>query len=140
MALCRHHLVALPTLQPLLRAAARALNRATIVLHPMLPARPAPAGSSASCHECAALLIFLQLCALALPAIHKARQEVRLFELHQWQRVERGLQPERGYHARVYAAAAALPPPSSTDALWATPLLIVLWHAALALERYIAML
>lgn len=134
-AVCRRPALALPKLQPLLHGAARVLHLATFLLSPMLPVRAAPPDTSA---DCASLMIFLQLCALALPAIYKARQEERLFALHQWQRAQRGLAPEprRGLHARVYTAVAALPPAHKSEVLWTGVLLIVLWHAALLLQQH----
>ena len=135
-ALCRRPALMLPSLQPLLRGAAGVLDLFTFLLSPMLPnVRSASRDASA---DCAALMLFLQLCALVLPATYKARQEERLWALHQWQRAQQGLAPEpqRGVHARIYAAVAALPPAEPSELLWGGVLLVVLWHAALLLQRH----
>lgn len=127
-ALCRHPFMDFPTLQPLLHATTRVVHMAARVLHPMLPWHATPPDSTA---ECASGLILLQLSAFGLAAIFKARQEHRLFAQHQWQRLRAGLEPERGFHARVYSAAAALLEPGRGELLWAGALLVIFHHAVI---------
>ncbi|PRW44568.1 glutathione peroxidase [Chlorella sorokiniana] len=131
--ICIHPSMQLLQLQPLLAAAADALDRAALVLHPMLPRHGARAHSDTA--DCASLIAFLQFSACLLAALYKAHEELSWFELHQWQRAQRGLPPESGWDARVYSVAADLLQPwSKSNLLWGALLALILWHAVVALQ------
>lgn len=125
-----------PHVRPLLPAVTRGLDAAAaMVLPPFLSRLDTHAqGDKAACTS---LLVFSQLCACLLPALYKAQEEQRLFELHQWQRAQRGLPLERGWDARVYGAAAELlPPMGRASLLWGALLVALLWQAAAALQSF----
>lgn len=77
-----------------------------------------PRRSAPRCWRCSSLRVG----ACVLPAISKAclkqRKQTALFVLHHWQRVQQGLERERGCHTRLPAAAGgAQPPPSNSELL-----------------------
>ena len=130
---CNHPGLAPPKIQPLLRRAAQLLDAAAHTLQPMLPQNLIVAAPTRAA-ECSAVVVFLQLTSLLIPALLKAQHERRLFRLHQRQRAAAGLPLETGFHACVYAACGALPPLHTPHALllWLA-LLLIAWQAALLL-------
>ena len=130
--ICSQPSIPATQVQPLLRATAHVLDTAALVLHPFMPRHGVRSDNLMS--ECTSLVVLLQLSACLLPALYKAGgEEQQLFELHQWQRMQRGLPPEQGWDARVYAAAQLLPC-GRLAVLWAALLFVILWHAVVAMQ------
>ncbi|PRW33054.1 phenylacetic acid degradation operon negative regulatory [Chlorella sorokiniana] len=132
---CSHPSLHASNLQPLLHAAAGTLDVAALVLHPLLPRHGTRAHSDIA--ECASIIVFMQFCACLLTGLYKMHEEQRLFELHQWQRAQRGLPLESGWDARVYGVATELLQPwGRVSLLWGVLLALILWHAAVALQSF----